>query len=124
MVRQKRQESTRQLYASIREDLYLSAKARAAELRVPLRELLETALELVLTQGDQATAARRAPTVWDDEYLGLQASRPLGSAVELTKEEAERVVRASFGVAPGDEPLEDPNPGSARSTLKSEDSDV
>ena len=35
---------TRQLFAKIREDVYLDAKAKSAELRVPLREFLENAL--------------------------------------------------------------------------------
>ena len=50
MPRQKSSVPTRQLYAQIREDLYLSAKARAAEMRVPLRTFLENALEMALNR--------------------------------------------------------------------------
>ena len=88
---------TRQLYASIREDLYLAAKARAAEMRIPLREFLEMALERALAEEPEPADEQRAPSIWDDEYLGMQAARPLGSPVELTKEEAEKLVRSSFG---------------------------
>jgi len=89
---------TRQLYASIREDIYLAAKARAAEMRIPLRELLEVALERALADEIQPRPAAVPTSIWDDEYLGIQADQPLGSPVELTKEEAERLVRESFGV--------------------------
>ena len=98
MARSKQESSTRQLYASIREDLYLAAKARATKLRVPLREFLERALELALTDDVHAATTRAAPSVWDDEYLGMQARQEVGSPVELTREEAEKVVRGSFGV--------------------------
>ena len=92
---------TRQLYASIREDIYLAAKARAAEMRIPLRRLLEMALERALAGEKQEEAAAPEPagppSIWDDEYLRMQASQPLGSPVELTRDEAERLVRDSFG---------------------------
>ena len=95
------------MYASIREDLYLAAKARAAELRIPLRRLVEMGLELALAGDDsqssepsEPSSTQTPPTIWDDEYLGMQAEQPLGSPVELTEEETDRVVRASFGVEP------------------------
>ena len=102
MARKKVEGNTRQIYAAISEDLYLAAKGRAAEMRVPLRELIEMGLKLVLQddQGstpDEGTATDPAPSIWDDEYLRIQAQQPVGSPVELAGEEAQRVVRATFG---------------------------
>lgn len=100
MPKKKVEGDTRQVYASIREELYLAAKARAAELRVPLRELIERGLELALTGSHQPPAPQKAtPSIWEDEYLHMQANQPLGSPVEMTREEAERVVREAFGPA-------------------------
>ena len=99
----------RQIYASVSEDIYLAAKARAAELRIPLRRFLEQALELALS-GAQPTAsggpASPAETpavesVWEDEYLGIQARQPVGNPVVLSQDEAERVLR-EFGGGPGE----------------------
>ena len=94
MARKKIEEETRQIYASVREDLYLAVKAHAAELRMSLREFVEHALELALT--GQSKAAPVAPSIWDDEYIGMQTRQPLGSPVELTREEAGRVARSGF----------------------------
>ena len=101
MARNSTQENTRQIFASVREDLYLAAKARAAELRIPLREFVELALDLTLSGRVVSEAEeRKEPSVWDDEYLGMQAEQPVGSPVELTKEEAKRVTMAAFGARP------------------------
>ena len=104
MARKNVEENTRQIFASVREDLYLAAKARAAELRIPLREFVELALDLTLS-GQMVSEAeeRKEPSVWDDEYLGMQAEQPVGSPVELTKEEAKRVAMAAFGASPSDD---------------------
>ena len=103
MARNSTQENTRQIFASVREDLYLAAKARAAELRIPLREFVELALDLTLSgQVVSEAEERKEPSVWDDEYLGMQAEQPVGSPVELTKEEAKRVAMAAFGASPSD----------------------
>ena len=91
---------TRQIYASVREDIYLAAKARAAELRVPLRELIEMALARLLTDDEaeaveapppNRSAGQPRPSIWNDEYIGMQARQPIGSPVELTREEAARI---------------------------------
>ena len=94
MARKKIEEDTRQIYASVREDLYLAAKAQATELRMSLREFVEHALELALTGPPETAPA--TPSVWDDEYIGMQTRQPIGSPVELTREEAETVVRSGF----------------------------
>lgn len=98
----------RQIYASVSEDIYLAAKARAAELRIPLRRFLEQALELALS-GAQPTAAaspsspgtQAVESVWEDEYLGMQAQQPVGNPVVLSRDEAERVLR-EFGGGPSE----------------------
>ena len=92
MPREKVNQPTRQLYAQIREDIYLASKARAAEMRVPLREFIESALESTLNGGDsQVTNSSRS--VWDDEYLGMQLRQPFGSPVELTSDEAKAILQ-------------------------------
>ncbi|MDP6453794.1 MAG: hypothetical protein QF898_10835 [SAR202 cluster bacterium] len=99
MPRQKQEGPTRQLYAAIREDLYLAAKARSTELRIPLREFLERAIELALDGESRPVPAqqRRERTVWNDEYISMQAEQPVGSPVELTDEEARALARDAFG---------------------------
>ena len=97
MPRQKSSVPTRQLYAQIREDLYLGAKARAAEMRVPLRTFLENALEMALN-GDQPQASKpKRESVWNDEYLSMQGRQPVGSPVQLSADEASAILRESVG---------------------------
>ena len=99
---------TRQLYATIREDIYLAAKAKATELRLPLRRFIEDALELAIAGGASAQAPSEArpqspspaqPSVWDDQYLAAQARQPLGAPVELSADEARRVALSVFQIA-------------------------
>ena len=96
---------TRQLYATIREDIYLAAKAKATELRLPLRRFIEDALELAIAGGAAAQVAAETPpqvapaalpSVWDDQYLAAQARQPLGAPVELSADEARRVALSVF----------------------------
>ena len=107
MASSRNSQKTRQIYASVREGLYLAAKARATELRIPLRAFIEHALHLALT-GQSETAEDDGAT-WDDEYIRMQANQPLGSPVELTDQEAESVVRASFGLEAESESTRDQN---------------
>ena len=92
MPREKVNQPTRQLYAQIREDIYLASKARAAEMRVPLREFIESALESALN-GNDSQVAGSSRSVWDDEYLGMQLRQPFGSPVELTSDEAKAILQ-------------------------------
>ena len=92
MPREKVNQPTRQLYAQIREDIYLASKARAAEMRVPLREFIEAALESALNSDDSQVAGSPR-SVWDDEYLGMQLRQPFGSPVELTSDEAKAILQ-------------------------------
>ncbi len=110
MPKKRIEENTRQLFAAIKEDLYLAAKARAAELRMPMREFIEYALELALAlaegepgqAGSQSQRAVAPRTIWDkDDSLRRQAADPVGADVELSREEAEKVARAMFGAAQG-----------------------
>ena len=106
---------TRQLYASIREDIYLAAKSRAAELRLPMRRFIEDALvnaisieEDDVSKYDEAlpNAPPRAPSVWDDQYLQAQAMQPVGAPLTLSEDEARRVALGAFDAA--SEPAEPP----------------
>lgn len=101
------EQATRQIYASVREDLYLAAKARATELRIPLRRFLEDALELALTgQGGSGgssgstpleSGVSRQPSIWEDEYVRMQSQQPVGSPVDVSEDEAKQLIRESFG---------------------------
>ena len=105
MAKSGSEEKTRQLYASIREDIYLAAKAKAAELRIPLKEFLEKALEQALT-GELGERADKA-SVWKRPNLQVLLGDPLGSPIALTPEEAREIVSNAFGsqpdLPPGDE---------------------
>ena len=97
MPRQKSSVPTRQLYAQIREDLYLGAKARAAEMRVPLRTFLENALEMALNGEQGQPSAPKRESVWNDEYLSMQGRQPVGSPVQLSADEASAILREAVG---------------------------
>ena len=91
-------DGTRQIYASIQEDLYLSAKARATELRIPLREFIELALEQALGRPDvRASDSSQDGSPWETENLKSLLSQPSGAPISLTPQEAEAIVRGAFG---------------------------
>lgn len=101
---------TRQLYASIREDIYLAAKSRAAELRLPMRRFIEDALVNAISLGEDGVpkydetslkTTPRPPSVWDDQYLQAQARQPLGAPLNLSEDEARRVALGAFDAASG-----------------------
>ena len=106
MPREKNPQPTRQLFAKIREDVYLDAKAKSAELRVPLREFLENALISALRDeappptADPQPARRRS--IWDDEYISMQSRQPIGSPIELTAEEAAEILQEAVTSTPAD----------------------
>ena len=108
---------TRQIYASIREDVYLAAKARATELRLPMRRFIEEALANAISvdssalpelTGSQFPPDKRPPSIWDDQYLEAQARQPLGAPLNLSEDEARRVALGAFEHAA--EPEEQPAP--------------
>ncbi len=94
---------TRQLYASIREDIYLAAKTRAAEMRLPMRRFIEEALWSAINAGSVPASQDGAPSepqtslsLWDDEYLAAQARLPLGAPLDLSEDESRRVAIEAF----------------------------
>ena len=93
MPREKNNVPMRQLYAQIREDLYIGAKTRAAEMRVPMREFIERAISSALDDDGRTASTTTPRSVWDDEYLSMQARQPFGSPVELTADEAKSILR-------------------------------
>ena len=101
MTKNDESKNTRQVFANIDEELYLAAKARAAEMRVPLRELMEIALTQMLGVDEgiqnEESFEQKSNSIWDDEYLKMQSKQPIGSPVEFSKEEAAKVVKAAFG---------------------------
>ncbi len=118
MGKQKLDTGTRQIYASIREDLYLAAKNRATELRIPLREFVELAIAFTLKKDSTAPVDPEISSIWHDEYLNIQSQQPLGSPVELTREEAKKVVIDSFK-------QEDTNPNFTKNdTVDNQDLDI
>ncbi len=107
MPKKQSEGKTRQVFAAIDEGLYLAAKSQAAEMRVPLREIIEMALSQMLENGrvgrpPAEDAPKKEPSIWDDEYLRMQSRQPIGAPVQLAREEAARVARAAFGSASGD----------------------
>ena len=102
MARKKNEGPTRQLFAKIDEDLYLKAKARSAESRMSMREILEESLELYLGYESSNILSQSGKTppveasIWQDEYLNRQADRPLGAPIELSEEEAKEIARKAF----------------------------
>jgi len=102
MARKRNDGPTRQLFAKINEDLYLEAKAKSAESRMSMREILEESLELYLGyESNNPSQASDGPTstetsIWQDEYLNRQADRPVGAPIELSEEEAKEIARKAF----------------------------
>ena len=101
MARKKMDGPRRQLFANIDEELYLKLKSKAATDRLSIRDILELALASYFEpdQGQYGVQQFEGDkgNIWeDDEYLAMQAERPLGSPVELTSEEAKRVALEGF----------------------------
>ncbi|MBI4299304.1 MAG: hypothetical protein HY666_06060 [Chloroflexi bacterium] len=90
---------TRQLYASIKEELYLAAKAKAAEMRISLKEFLERALEQSLRDSLGQRPAISG-SVWKKPNLQTLLGDPLGSPISLTPEETRAIVKEAFGSRP------------------------
>ncbi|PZC42805.1 MAG: hypothetical protein DK303_000843 [Chloroflexi bacterium] len=102
MPRKKNEGPTRQLFAKISEEIYLLTKAKSAESRMSMREILEESLELYLgtnplaRSGSPGTQTTAQQSIWQDEYLNRQADRPVGSPIELSEEEAKEIARKAF----------------------------
>ena len=102
MPRKKNEGPTRQLFAKINEEIYLLAKAKSAESRMSMREILEESLGLYLgttppaRSGSTSTQTTVQESIWQDEYLNRQADSPVGSPIELSEEEAKEIARKAF----------------------------
>ena len=100
MARKKSDEPTRQIFANIREDIYLLVKSKSAEDRLSMREILEKSLLMYLGSDmgviESDSASTSTSTVWDDEYLGMQAGQPVGTPIELSEDEAKRIALEAF----------------------------
>ena len=82
------------------------AKARAAELRLPMRRFIEEALASAINVGLDNSGSPSSekdlglsPTkesVWDDQYLAAQARQPVGTPLALSEDEARRVALEAF----------------------------
>ena len=102
MPRKKNEGPTRQLFAKISEDIYLLAKAKSAQSRMSMREILEESLKLYLGKNPSdrsepmVTQTKVQESIWQDEYLNRQADRPIGSPIELSEEEAKEIARKAF----------------------------
>ena len=100
MARKKSDEPTRQIFANIREDIYLLVKSKSAEDRLSMREILEKSLLMYLGSDmgviESDSASTSSSTVGDDEYLGMQAGQPVGKPIELSEDEAKRIALEAF----------------------------
>ena len=90
---------TRQIFAIVSEDIYLASKAKATELRLQLRKFIELALEKALNFNANETLNQEVDSsdtenksIWQDEYLKIQLQQPIGSPIELTEEEANKIL--------------------------------
>tara|TARA_Y100000996_G_scaffold412171_1_gene397676 strand:+ start:2607 stop:2903 length:297 start_codon:yes stop_codon:yes gene_type:complete len=97
MPRRKNEGPTRQIFANIREDIYIKAKSKAAEQRLSMRDILEESLSLYLnisTQEDDMFELK--DSVWGDTNISIQVNEPLGSPVDVSEEDARRIAREAF----------------------------
>jgi len=97
MPRRKNEGPTRQIFANIREDIYIKAKSKAAEQRLSMRDILEESLSLYLnisTQEDDIFELK--DSVWGDTNISIQVNEPLGSPVDVSEEDARRIAREAF----------------------------
>jgi len=97
MPRRKNEGPTRQIFANIREDIYIKAKSKAAEQRLSMRDILEESLSLYLnisTQEDDMFELK--DSVWGDTNISIQVNEPLGSPIDVSEEDARRIAREAF----------------------------
>jgi len=98
MPRRKNEGPTRQIFANIREDIYIKAKSKATEQRLSMRDILEKSLSLYLDIPDNMNAETRnsADSVWDNSTISIQVNEPLGSPIDISEEDAKRIAREAF----------------------------
>ena len=97
MPRRKNEGPTRQIFANIREDIYIKAKSKAAERRLSMRDILEESLSLYLDiPNREDDMVESKDSVWGDTNISSQVSEPLGSPVDVSEEDARRIAREAF----------------------------
>ena len=98
MPRRKNEGPTRQIFANIREDIYIKAKSKATEQRLSMRDILEKSLSLYLDIPDNMNSETRnsADSVWDNSTISIQVNEPLGSPIDISEEDAKRIAREAF----------------------------
>ncbi|KAA1296545.1 MAG: hypothetical protein EGP10_01775 [SAR202 cluster bacterium] len=99
MARNNSNQPTRQLFAKIDESLYLAIKAKSAQERLSIREILETALYQFLNVPNSIPNAstQSKQSIWEqDEYLLMQTERPVGSPISLSDSEKKKIAKEGF----------------------------
>lgn len=99
MPRNNSNEPTRQLFAKIDESLYLELKSKSAQERLSIREILEVSLRQYLKQPTTTTKQtdELPKNIWQkDEYLLMQAERPVGSPISLSESEKKQIAKEGF----------------------------
>tara|TARA_B100000519_G_scaffold43632_1_gene34329 strand:+ start:309 stop:647 length:339 start_codon:yes stop_codon:yes gene_type:complete len=99
MARNNSNQPTRQLFAKIDESLYLAIKAKSAQERLSIREILETALYQFLNSpnSNPNTSTESQKSIWEkDEYLLMQTERPVGSPISLSDSEKKKIAKEGF----------------------------
>ena len=98
MSRRKSEGPTRQIFANIREDIYIKAKSKAAEQRLSMRDILEKSLSLYLDMPDESNEVLPSSenSIWNDSNISIQVEEPIGSPLDVSEEDARRIAREAF----------------------------
>lgn len=98
MSRRKSEGPTRQIFANIREDIYIKAKSKAAEQRLSMRDILEKSLSLYLDMPDESNEVLPPSenSIWNDSNISIQVEEPIGSPLDVSEEDARRIAREAF----------------------------
>ncbi len=65
-----------------------------------LVQAISTDTGVVEPPNPTADAPAEPPSIWDDHHLAVQTRQPLGSALDLSDDDARKVALAAFGAAP------------------------
>lgn len=98
MSRRKNEGPTRQIFANIREDIYIKAKSKAAEQRLSMRDILENSLSLYLNISNESNAnlGDSENSIWNESSISTQVDAPIGSPLDISEEDARRIAREAF----------------------------
>ena len=98
MSRRKNEGPTRQIFANIREDIYIKTKSKATEQRLSMRDILEKSLSFYLDipiESDE-TLVPSKNSIWNDSNISIQVAEPIGSPLDVSEEDARRIAREAF----------------------------